>query len=88
MHWSFIRGFQPRRSVGALLLLATVAVVCGCGSSQPQPAANGVKHPPIVLKPEQRYKYVGEGTDKRKVSISRRERVLLQHEARKALESQ
>ncbi len=85
---SFIGGLEPGRRVQSLVLLTLVTAVCGCGSSQQQPKVSGVKRPPVVLKPEQRYRYVGEGKDKRKVSISRRERIRLQHEARKALDSQ
>jgi hypothetical protein len=78
------RGFQPFRCADVLLWTALAAVAPGCGSSVPPTgvaAKAAGKGPAEVLKPEQLWKYEGEGKDKRKVPISRRERIKLLHEA-------
>jgi hypothetical protein len=75
--------------VGAIVLVTLATVVCGCGPSQtpvvPDPSFKKLegKAPDEVLTEDQLYKYVGTGEAKRKVQISRDERVKLLHEAAK-----
>ncbi len=72
------------RRAGAVVLLALATVAYGCGSSDPSaplaqnPTGKGAAE---ILKPEQLYKYEGEGKAKRKVQISRHERLKLLHKA-------
>jgi hypothetical protein len=65
---------QVRRAVrfGALVLAVSV---CGCGSSDNTQVgqAGAARAPKASLKESDRYKYVGEGAEKRKVTLTRRE---------------
>jgi hypothetical protein len=74
------------RRAGALVLVTLATVAFGCGSSE-RPETNAGKAAEDLLKPEELYRYEGTGKEKRKVTISRRERVKLLHEAQKKLES-
>jgi hypothetical protein len=84
---SVIGRFDLHRRPAYLLLFTLAAAACGCGS--PSQSANTAatsgeqKTPAELLKPEQLWKYEGSGAEKRKVAISRRERVKLLHEAEK-----
>jgi hypothetical protein len=74
------------RCAGSLILFVLSMMACGCGSSSPanSSAPSGgspAKGADQILKPEQLWKYEGTGTEKRKVSISRRERAKLLREA-------
>jgi hypothetical protein len=77
-------GRRPRTGASVLILLAVI--MSGCGSSEtigsPDAKSSG-KLASQVLKPEQLYKYEGEGKAKRKVEISRDERIKLLREAAK-----
>jgi len=77
---SFVSRFGPCRAAGWLVLVALATVAYGCGSSQ-QPGASESKGLAKQLNPEDLYRYEGEGQAKRKVPISRRERVKLLHDA-------
>jgi hypothetical protein len=72
------------RRAGASVLITLAVITSGCGSSgsigSPDAKSSG-KLAKDVLKPEQLYKYEGEGKAKRKVEISRQERVKLLREA-------
>ncbi len=84
---SLVSKFSLYRRVGALALLTVATVSFGCGSaemtsaSNPADAALAGKTPEQVLKPEQMYKYEGEGAEKRKVDLSRSELRKLMREA-------
>jgi hypothetical protein len=73
-----------RAGASVLIMLAVAVITSGCGSSgsigSPDAKSSG-KLAKNVLKPEQLYKYEGEGTAKRKVEISRQERIKLLREA-------
>jgi len=90
--WSFVSRFDLCRRAGALVLLTLATVAYGCGSSgkteaSRQSESNVGKTPDERLKSEDLYRYEGTGKEKRKVAISRRERVKLLHEAAKNPES-
>jgi hypothetical protein len=83
---SLVTSFDRCRVAGTLFLFSLVVAANGCGSSPPTGtvfAQGGAKGAAELLKPEQRWKFEGVGRDKRKVQISRRERVRLLHEAQK-----
>jgi hypothetical protein len=82
---SLVTCFDRYRVAGALFLFSLVVAAFGCGSSPTGTvfAQGGAKGTAELLKPEQRWKIEGAGKDKRKVQISRRERVRLLHEAQK-----
>ena len=71
--------FNLYRRVGALALLSVATLSYGCGSAEMTSASNPAdaelagKTPEDVLKPEQMYRYEGEGAAKRKVELSRSE---------------
>jgi hypothetical protein len=75
------------RCCGASVLVVLATVACGCGSSGLTSSSNPVdaklagKAPSDLLRPDQMYKYEGTGTAKRKVEISRKERMKLMREA-------
>jgi len=77
---SFVSRFGLSKAAGCLVLVALAIVAYGCGSSE-QPGASESKGLAKQLKPEDLYRYEGEGKEKRKVPISRRERVKLLHDA-------
>jgi hypothetical protein len=64
------------------------AVASGCGSSVPsgQPGGDSAKSLEDKVNPDDLYRYEGKGKAKRKVEVSRRERVKLLHEASKKAE--
>jgi hypothetical protein len=82
---SFVSRFDLCRHAAALLLVALATAAYGCGSSllptDTHAATGAGKGPSEILKPEQLWKYEGTGKAKRKIQISRRERVRLLHEA-------
>jgi hypothetical protein len=81
---SFFSTFFPWRRVGALVVVAVATTAYGCGSSNDGtrgPATGGRGELAKQLKDEDLYKYEGTGKAKRKVEISRRERVKLLHDA-------
>jgi hypothetical protein len=82
---SVVSRFGFCRRAAAMLLVALATAAYGCGSSlvstDTAVAASGGKAPSELLKPEQLWKYETTGKAKRKVPISRRERVKLLHEA-------
>jgi len=65
--------FGTYQRAGALIVVTLVTVVYGCGSSTDTESvvksANSVK-----LDPEELYRYEGEGANKTKVSLDRREK--------------
>jgi hypothetical protein len=61
-------------------LVMSAAVLSGCGSTGD--GNDGSPKPPL-LKPEQKYRYVGEGAAKTKVALTREELRDLRKEARK-----
>jgi hypothetical protein len=75
------------RRVGASVLVMLGTVACGCGSSgltassNPTDAKLEGKAPSDLLTPDQMYRYEGTGKAKRKVEISRKERMKLMREA-------
>jgi hypothetical protein len=69
--------------LSALVILA--AVLSGCGSTGE--SNDGSPKPPL-LKPEQTYRYVGEGAAKKKVALTREELKTLRKEARKKLQGE
>jgi len=79
--------FAIRSRVGRQLvtLLALATVAGGCGSSVPSgpPAGSSAKSLDDKVDPTSLYKYEGTGRAKKKVEVSRRERVKLLHEAAK-----
>jgi hypothetical protein len=68
-----------------LLTAAWAASLCGC--SQQSATSTTEKSAEALLKPEDLYRYEGTGKAKRKVAISRRERMKMLHETTKTLES-
>jgi hypothetical protein len=89
MIWSFVSKPELWRRGSALVLLALAWVAFGCGSSQQtgSSASNPGKTAEDLVKPEDLYRYEGTGKAKRKVAVSRRERMKVLHEATKTLES-
>jgi hypothetical protein len=84
----FAGRFFPWRRGGALVLIAVATMAYGCGSSNDgshAPTSGGGKLVKQV-KEEDLYRYEGTGKAKRKVAISRQERVKLLHEAAKKSE--
>ena len=86
MFLSVVSRLDRCRCAGSLILVVLSTMACGCGSSSPanSSAPSGsspAKGADQLLKPEQLWKYEGTGTEKRKVSISRRERAKLLREA-------
>ncbi len=81
--------FGTYHRAGALILvtLATVVFVYGCGSSDRTESA-GPSGPSVNLKPEDYYRYEGEGVNKKKVSLDRREKRKLRFETAKKIEGQ
>ncbi len=71
------------RCTGVLVLMALAATATGCGSSAPTESISTGKNAAKKLSDDQLYKYEGTGVAKRKVEISRQERVKLLHEAAK-----
>jgi hypothetical protein len=71
------------RRRGAIALLALAVVSGGCGGSQSSGQASNTSGKALEdrVNPDDLYQYVGKGKAKRKVEISRRERVKLLHEA-------
>jgi hypothetical protein len=82
--WSFRSNLGSYRRAGALVLITLATIAGGCGSSGPAETNVAGKSYKQVLKEDQLYKYEGEGTAKRKVELSHRERVELLREAKKA----
>jgi hypothetical protein len=83
-----VNGFDPCRRAGALVVLILAVVASGCGSTEQNDKSNGTRTGVAIgadklLKPQDRYRYEGAGTERRKVEISRKERVKLLHEAAK-----
>jgi hypothetical protein len=84
---SFGSKLGPCRRVGASVLLLLATVANGCGSPGPTESTNPAdaklvgKSPAELLTPDQRYRYEGTGTAKRKVEISRKERIKLMRDA-------
>jgi hypothetical protein len=72
-------GLFPR--LVTLFLVGAATMTYGCGSSAPTVSDTAGKNPAKKLNPDQLYKWEGTGAAKRKVEISRRERVKLLHEA-------
>jgi hypothetical protein len=79
---SIVSKFGWYRRAGALVLLALATVAYGCGSSGDR-SVGSARPAGEPLKPEQLYKYEGEGGAKRKVDLSRRERMELRNGAAK-----
>jgi hypothetical protein len=81
---SIIGSFDLHRRPASLLLFALATAASGCGtppqSTNTAATSGEQKTPAELLKSEQLWKYEGTGTEKRKVAISRRERVKLLHE--------
>ncbi len=72
------------RHAGATAALLLATATCGCGSSgstNPVDAKLEGKSVAELLTPEQEYKYEGTGKNRRKVQISRRERMKLIRES-------
>jgi len=68
-------------------MLATLSPGCGSSQSIEPPKGTAVlPGPDKLLKPEDLYRYEGEGTAKRKVAIGRKERRQLLHDAAKKTE--
>ena len=74
----------PCRHAGALMTLVLTVALCGCGDSAPTQSISTGKSPGKKLTDDQLYKYEGEGAAKKKVPISRQERLKLLHEAAKS----
>jgi hypothetical protein len=70
---------------GLSTFVILAAVVSGCGSSG---ASNDGSPKPPLLKPEQTYRYVGEGAAKKKVALTHEELKELRKEARKKLQGE
>jgi len=79
--------FGTYQRAGALILVTLATVVYGCGSSERTESA-GPSGPSVNLKPEDYYHYEGEGVNKKKVSLDRREKRKLRFEAAKKAEGQ
>jgi hypothetical protein len=73
------------RSAGALVLVTLATVVYGCGSSQESQSA-GPSGAAAHIKPEDYVRYEGEGKNKKKDSLDRREKRKLRFEKAKELE--
>jgi hypothetical protein len=71
--------------VGLSTLVILAPVLSGCGSTG---ASNDGSPKPPVLKPEQTYRYVGEGAAKKKVPLTYEELKELRKEARKKLQGE
>jgi len=80
---SIVGKFGPYRRAGALVLLTLATVAYGCGSSVPTESNTTGKDAAKALSPDQLYSYEGTGAAKRKVEISRRDRIKLLHETAK-----
>ena len=81
-----VNSFKSCRRAHALVLFTLATVLYGCGSSDQSGANAGKASATIELKPEDDYTYEGTGSAKRKVELSRRERVKRLHEAAKKTE--
>jgi hypothetical protein len=82
----FVNGFDPCGRAGALVLFMLAAMASGCGSNQQSDTSKGTGTGGAAgadkpLAPEDMYRYEGTGKEKRKVELSRRERVQLRREA-------
>jgi hypothetical protein len=74
---SFLTEIWGQRRLGAIVLIAFIALGCGSGSSGTDvPGSTGKSS----VKEEDLYKYVGEGAAKKKVSLTRRERQKVRRE--------
>jgi hypothetical protein len=81
------RNLRPYRRLGASVVITLVAIASGCGpsgSSNPADGNDSGTSPKQEIMSNQMYKYEGEGKAKRKVEVSRRERIKLIREAKKA----
>jgi hypothetical protein len=89
MIWSFVNRFELCRRGGVLVLLALALLAFGCGSSEQTatPTQNAGKTDLGAWKPDDLYRIEGSGRNKRKVAVSRRERMKAVHEAAKNPES-
>jgi hypothetical protein len=82
-----IRSSLSKRGVAlALLALATVAGGCGSSDSSGKPGGSASKSLEDKVNPDDLYRYEGKGKAKKKVEVSRQERVKLLHEAAKKAE--
>ena len=88
MSLTFAIGSSLTRRVVVLGLPVLASVASGCGSSVPsgQPGGSAGKSLEDKVNPDDLYRYEGKGKAKRKVEVSRRERVKLLHEAAKKSE--
>jgi hypothetical protein len=84
---SLVRRFDRWPRAGALVLVTLTTFADGCGSSE-RSESRGVPGVSKVLKPEDYYRYEGEGRKKKKVALSRQERSKLRSDAAKKLEAQ
>jgi hypothetical protein len=86
---SFVCGIDHWRRAAALVLFALAVAASGCGSSEQTQSPGGTGTGPAgSLKQEDLYRYEGTGAAKKKVMISRKERVKLIREAREKAGSQ
>ena len=75
-------GLRSSWCVVALVAFSLVTLAQGCGSgSPPTSSPTGSGH--IKLNPEEDYKYEGEGTAKRKVELTQRERQAIRRQRAK-----
>lgn len=84
MELNLVRGFHCHRWTGAVVAFMLVVAAHGCGSSPPTgsgPVAGAGSVSAEVLKPEQLWKYEGQGNARHKVPITRREKRKLLREA-------
>jgi hypothetical protein len=79
--WNSLSKGAPYRRAGALGLVTLATVVYGCGSSVHEATTSRTAGGAKLLKPEDYYRYEGEGRNKKKVALSRQEKNKLLHDA-------
>jgi hypothetical protein len=80
---SFVTGLGRGRCFGWFAIVVLAAVAGGCGPTNSAGTSSETSGAAKLVKEEDLYTYEGKGAAKRKVEVSRRERVKLIHEAAK-----
>jgi hypothetical protein len=84
----FVCGIGPCRRAAVLLFCAAAVMASGCGSSGSGDGSNAPATATGKPNPEDFYRHEGTGANKKKVPVSRKERVTIIREAREKAGSQ